>query len=180
MSLIPHLSDEAARPDVANLFNKARAAMGKVPNLFRVMAQAPVVLDVFWNAKGALGGGVLPASAQEQIAVAIAAANGCDYCLAAHTGGARAKGVSAQDAADAQSGRASDPHVAAILTLALAVNADHGRAGAAALEQARAAGLSDAEILETVAHVAVNILTNSINNIVDTTLDFPRVARVAA
>lgn len=180
MSMIPHLSDESATPDVADIFHKARAAMGKVPNLFRVMAQAPAVLDVYWDAKAALGGGVLPASAQEQIAVAVAAANGCDYCLAAHTGGARAKGVSAQDAAAAQSGRASDPHVEAILTLALAVNADHGRAGPIALEQARAAGLSDAEILETVAHVAVNVLTNSINNIVDTTLDFPRVARVAA
>lgn len=179
MSLIPHLADEAATPDVAAIFRDARAAMGKVPNLFRVMAQAPAVLDVYWDSKAALADGILPGGVQEQIAVAVAAANGCDYCLAAHTGGARAKGVSTYDAVAAQSGKASDAHAEAILALALAVNADHGRAGPAALEQAREAGLADAEILETVAHVAVNILTNTINNIVATTLDFPRVARVA-
>ncbi|WP_237359413.1 carboxymuconolactone decarboxylase family protein [Rhizobium phaseoli] len=32
----------------------------------------------------------------------MATANGCDYCLAAHAGGARAAGVNAEDRANAQ------------------------------------------------------------------------------
>lgn len=178
MSTIAPLSDAEATPDTGAIFREAKARMGKVPNLFRVMAQAPAVLAVYWDGRGALAEGVLPATVQEQIAIAVAAANGCDYCLAAHTGAGRAVGLSATDLANAQRGEASDEHAAAILALALDVNADHGRAGPSVLEQARASGLNDAEILETIAHVAVSILTNSINNIVGTSLDFPRVARV--
>ncbi|MDK4725474.1 hypothetical protein PH563_06085 [Rhizobium phaseoli] len=77
-------------------------------------------------------------------------------------------------------GRASDPKIQAILELALAINATHGQGSAPALEAAaRTYGLTDAEILETIAHVAVNILTNSVNNTVGTILDFPKVERVA-
>ncbi|KZC77802.1 carboxymuconolactone decarboxylase family protein [Sphingobium yanoikuyae] len=178
MSTIALLSDADATPDTAAIFREAKARMGKVPNLLRVMAQAPAVLDVYWDGRGALGQGVLPAKVQEQIAIAVAAANGCDYCLAAHTGAGRAAGLSAADLAGAQRGEASDGHAAAILALALDVNAAHGCAGPDILDQTRAAGLNDAEILETIAHVAISILTNSINNIVGTSLDFPRVARV--
>jgi len=96
--------------------------------------------------------------------------------LAAHTGAGRAAGLSATDLADAQRGEASDGQAAAILALALDVNAAHGRVDRDVLDQARAAGLNDAEILETIAHVAISILTNSINNMVGTSLDFPRVA----
>lgn len=180
MSTIAPLADADATPGTAAIFREAKARMGKVPNLLRVMAQAPAVLGVYWDGRGALAEGTLPARVQEQIAIAVAAANGCDYCLAAHTGAGRAAGLSATDLADAQLGRASDGHAAAVLAFALAVNADHGRTGSLALEQARASGLADAEILEVIAHVAVSILTNSINNLVGTSLDFPRVARVEA
>lgn len=180
MSAISLLADEQVGTHVAATFDKARAAMGKVPNLFRVMANAPAVLDIYTGAKASLGAGAIDPKIQEQIAIAIAAANGCDYCLAAHSGAARFAGVSAEDRAAAQRGAASDPHAAAVLTLALAVNANHGQGSAEAVDRARAAGLSDAEILETVAHVAVSILTNSINNLVGTPIDFPRVERVTA
>lgn len=180
MSTIPLIADADATADSAAIFREARARMGKVPNLLRVMAQAPAVLDVYWDGRAALADGVLPAPVQEQIAIAVATANGCDYCLAAHTGAGRFAGLSSDDLAKAQSGEAADPHVAAILALALEVNAEHGRAGLSVLDRARSAGLSDAEILETVAHAAMSILTNSINTIVGTTLDFPRVERTAA
>lgn len=76
-------------------------------------------------------------------------------------------------------GQTSDPKIQAILELALAINATHGQGAAAALEAARAYGLTDEDILETIAQVAVNILTNSVNNTVGTVLDFPKVERVA-
>lgn len=179
MSAISTLSDSEVSPQVAEIFSTAKASMGKVPNLYRVLAHAPAALDVYTRGSAFLRAGVLPAAAREQIAIAIAAANGCDYCLAAHTGAAKAAGVAADDRASAQKGRTSDAKIQAILDLALAINATHGQGAAPALEAARAHGLSDAEILETVAHVAINIMTNSVNNIVGTTLDFPNVDRVA-
>lgn len=100
MSAISTLSDNDVTPHVADVFATAKAAMGKAPTLYRVLAHAPAALDVYTRSKGFLRDGVLSAVAQEQIA--IAAANGCDYCLAAHTGRARAAGVSAEDRANGQ------------------------------------------------------------------------------
>lgn len=179
MSTITPLNDDQIIPRVAEIFTGVKASMGKVPNMLRVLANAPAAVDVYIDSKASLHGGVLTPQAQEQIAIAIAAANGCDYCLAAHTGGARAAGVSTEDRAAAQKGHASDSKVQAILDLARDINATHGQSAAPALETARAFGLSDAEILETIAHVAINIMTNSVNNIVGTVLDFPKVERLA-
>ncbi|AJY45838.1 carboxymuconolactone decarboxylase family protein [Martelella endophytica] len=180
MSAIEPLTDEQITPHVAEIFARTKASMGMVPNLYRVLANAPAALDVYTGSGATLRKGVLPAATRELIAIAVAAANGCDYCLAAHTGAARAAGVSAEDRAAAQAGRSSDGHAQAVLELALAINATHGQDATPALEAARAYGVSDAEILETIAHVAVSILTNSVNNIVGTTLDFPKVERMAA
>lgn len=44
----------------------------------------------------------------------------------------------------------------------------------------RAAGFSDAEILDIVGHVALNVLTNFYNNVAKTEIDFPVVAAEAA
>ncbi|MBC7625159.1 MAG: carboxymuconolactone decarboxylase family protein, partial [Aeromicrobium sp.] len=45
----------------------------------------------------------------------------------------------------------------------------------AELAEARSAGLSDAQIVDVVASVAVNVLTNYLNNLAGTAIDFPRV-----
>lgn len=127
MSAIPLLDDQQIDDHVAATFTKARAAMGKVPNLFRVMANAPAVLDIYTGAKATLSAGTIDPRIQEQVAIAVATANGCDYCLAAHSGAARFAGVGAEDRAAAQQGAASDPHGQAILSLALDINASHGQ-----------------------------------------------------
>jgi alkylhydroperoxidase family enzyme len=41
------------------------------------------------------------------------------------------------------------------------------------VEQVRAAGYSDGEIAEIVAHVAFTVLTNYFNKVADTDIDFP-------
>jgi len=178
MSNITALTDEVVDDHIAAIFKNARSRMGMVPNLLRVMANAPAVLDVYTNTHASLSKGILSRSIREQIAIAIAAANGCDYCLAAHTLAGKAAGITVDDLASAQRGHASDIKARSVLDLAIKINASHGRGDYEAVASARAAGLSDAEILETLAHVSISILTNSINNIVGTTLDFPPVARV--
>jgi len=44
----------------------------------------------------------------------------------------------------------------------------------------RADGLSDADIVETVGNVVVNIFTNYLNNVAETDIDFPVRRAVAA
>ena len=65
--------------------------------MMRTMAQSPAVLDAYLAFGAALHKGLLPASLQEQIALTVAEANACDYCLSAHSALGRGAGLSSDD-----------------------------------------------------------------------------------
>ncbi len=152
-----------------------KSAFGIVPNMFKAVANSPAALASLWGSFGALGSGRIGAKLGEQIAVAIADRNDCRYCLAAHTGLGRKAGASAQEMAEAQAGRSSDPRTAA--ALAFAIKVVDSRAGIAAsdVEALRMAGFDDGEIVEIMAHVALNLFTNYVNLALDVPVDFPGV-----
>jgi uncharacterized peroxidase-related enzyme len=149
------------------------AQLKSVPNLFRVAANSPAALKALVAMESALGKGALRARVREQIAIAVAQENGCDYCLSAHTAIGKMIGVTESQLADARTGRADDPKVDAILVLAVQIVRVRGDLSATDLAAARAAGVTDAEIVEIVANVALNILTNYLNIAADTEIDFP-------
>jgi AhpD family alkylhydroperoxidase len=120
---------------------------------------------------------VLNAALREQIALAVAGENHCNYCASAHTFLAKRAGVDAAEAALNLDGEASDPRTDAILRFARTVV--RSRAGwlesRNALNELRELGVSDAEIVEVLAHIGLNLFTNYFNHVVDTEIDFPRV-----
>ncbi|MNT41266.1 Carboxymuconolactone decarboxylase family protein [compost metagenome] len=143
--------------------------------MFRAVANSPAALKSMWAAFGALGGGVLTAQLGEKIAVAVADSNRCEYCLAAHTALGRKAGASAAEMAAAQAGRADDPQTAAALDFALKLVRQHGQVGDGDVAALRAAGFDDEQIVEILAHVALNLFTNYVNVAFDVPVDFPRV-----
>jgi uncharacterized peroxidase-related enzyme len=150
--------------------------LGVVPNMMRTMAQSPRVLEGYLALSGALRRGLLPATLQEQIALAVAEANACNYCLSAHTALGRRAGLSDEQLAASREGRAADATAEAALQFALAVLRHRGGVSDEELAHVRAAGFSDGEIAEIIAHVALNVLTNYFNRAADTEIDFPMVA----
>jgi len=76
---------DAAPPASQPLLENVKKQFGAVPNLFRLVANSPAALEGYLALSGALAKGTLPAPTRERIALAVAAINGCDYCLAAHT-----------------------------------------------------------------------------------------------
>lgn len=175
MSRVRPIDPATATGDRKALLDQIHGAFGVVPNMFRVVANSPAALRSMWGAFGALGSGVLPPALGEQIAVAIANRNACDYCLAAHTAIGRKHGVAAASLADAQLGRSADPKTAAALAFALALAERRGAVADAEVAALRAAGYDDEAIVEIVAHVALNLFTNYVNVALGTALDFPRV-----
>lgn len=156
-------------------FDAVERQLGVVPNMMRTMAQSPRVLEGYLALSGALSRGLLPPTLQEQIALAVAEANSCDYCLSAHTALGRRAGLSDDQLAASREGRAADAKAHAALQFALAVLQRRGGVSDEELAHVRAAGFSDAEIAELIAHVAVNVLTNYFNRVADTEIDFPRI-----
>ena len=164
---------EASRP----LLDSVKRAIGSAPNLYRLTAQSPAALQGLIGFNGALGAGALDFATRERIALVVAEANGCDYCLAAHSYLAShvAKLDPAEIAANREGG-SSDAKAAAALTFAAALVAARGKVGADAVTAVRAAGHSDAAIIEIVAAVALNTFTNYLNSALETEIDFPAAA----
>jgi uncharacterized peroxidase-related enzyme len=163
----------AAQP----LLAAVKQQLGTVPNLMKLLARNPAALEGYLSFSGALGKGALDAGLRERIALAVAEHNGCDYCLSAHTYlGQHVARLPAGELAAAREARSTDARAAAALGFARAVARQRGQVADAELAAVRAAGFDDAEVLEIVAHVALNVLTNYVNNVALTTVDFPHVA----
>lgn len=172
VSLIDPASSAAA---VKPTLDKINGAFGVVPNMFKAVANSPAALASMWGSFGALGGGKLGARLGEEIAVAVANANSCEYCLAAHTALGRKAGASSDEMAAAQAGESSDPRTQAALTFALKVVRDRGAITDADVAALKTAGFDDEGVVEIIAHVALNLFTNYVNVALNVPVDFPAV-----
>ena len=168
---------EASRP----ILETTQKQLGAVPNMFRLVSNSPAALKGYVDLQAALGGGKLSPATRERIALVVAEANGCDYCLAAHSylGKTFAKFDDVELEA-ARRGTSGDPKAAAAVAFAKALVLSRGAVAPSEIEAVRAAGYSDGEILEIVSHVALNTLTNYVNTAFGTEIDFPQVDRIAA
>ena len=157
------------------IFDSLQKALGTVPNMARVMANSPAVLQGYAQFSGALAGGSLPAKVREQIALLTAETNSCDYCLSAHSALGKLAGLSQSQIDGARNGESADKLTLGSLTLAQAVLGARGGVSEREIAAARAAGLTDGQIAEVVAAVALNVFTNYFNRAFDVDVDFPRV-----
>jgi uncharacterized peroxidase-related enzyme len=175
MNRLHQTDPEQATGKTKELFAAVHGRLGKIPNLMRVFANSPAVLEGYLNFSGALMHGALTAKLREQLALAISEINGCDYCLSAHTLSSGKVGLGPDDVRAARMGSAINDKSDAALKFARAVALERGQVSDAEVQAARSAGLSDAELVEIVAQVALNTLTNYTNNVARTILDFPPV-----
>lgn len=153
-------------------------AFGMTPNMFKAVSNSPAALQSMWSSFAALGKGRLGAKLGEQIAVAIANSNRCEYCLAAHTVLGQAAGATAEEMQAAQRGQSADLKTAAVLAFALKAVKHRAQVEAGDVNGLRELGLDDEHIVEIMAHVALNVYTNYINIALDVPVDFPKVALV--
>jgi uncharacterized peroxidase-related enzyme len=180
MPRIPQIDPSIATGETAAQLAIARKMFGGTPNLVTTAAQSPAAVGAMLSLFAHLGKSSLGPRAGEQIALAIAQSNGCGYCLSAHTAIGALHGLSPAAVAAARRAEAADPKTAALLRLAVAINHDRGHIADSDLAAARAAGLSDAEIVEVIGHVALNVFTNYLNSVAETPIDFPQVTLAAA
>jgi uncharacterized peroxidase-related enzyme len=179
MSRIDTVNPALATGKAKELLDAVQAKLGMTPNLMRVMANSPAVLDAYLKFSGALAVGALTAKQRERIALAVGQANSCDYCLSAHTALGKMSGLTASEILDARRGKADDAKAGAILAFANQVVAKRGLVSDADVTTAREAGVTDAEIAETVANVSLNILTNYLNHVAQTEVDFPAAEKLS-
>ena len=176
MPRIQPLDSATATGDAAEQLAATKKLFGSTPNMFATAAQSPATLAAMNGFFAALGKAPLGGKVGEQVAIAVAQSNGCEYCLSAHTAIGGMHKVSAANLASARHGHSDDPKAQAAITLALEIVRTKGRVSDATLSEARLAGLQDSDVVEVVGHVALNIFTNYLNNLAGTVVDFPVVA----
>jgi uncharacterized peroxidase-related enzyme len=168
---------EAAPVASQPLLQAVKKQLGIVPNLFRLVSSSPAALEGYLGMFAALGKGALPAATRERVALAVAEINACGYCLSAHAylGKNLAKLDDAEIIAN-RNGASNDPKANAAVRFAAKVAQVRGHVSDGDLQAVKAAGYSDAQVIEIVQHVALNTWTNYVNEVAKTDIDFPVVA----
>lgn len=161
------------------LLEGVQRGMGMIPNMFKTLANSSSALAGYINFNQALSGALTPLL-REQIAIAVAGFNGCDYCASAHTLLGGNAGIAEEELTANLAGQSSDDNTLAALTFARAVVEHRGQVTDDDINQIKAAAFSDAQIVEIVAVVALNLFTNYFNLVADTENDFPLVETSAA
>src|SRR6201990_1574181 len=158
------------------VLDKVEKMLGFVPNLQRLMSISPAALAGWAGLMGQLST-TLDLKTRDGIALAISEADGCNYCLAAHSYTARnlAK-IDTDEIAINREGKSADPKRQAAITFAKRLIESAGKVSDEEFEAVRKAGWTDANIIEIIALTAQFVLTNFINNAVKTPIDFPVVA----
>lgn len=167
---------QASRELLQGLEKRLGSRFSSLPNMFRLIGNSPATLEGYIGLNVALGKGQINAATRARIALAVANYNGCDYCNSAHSylGKDLAQLDDAEIAAN-RSGWSTDAKADAAVRFALKVARKRGRVDDQDVAEVRKAGYSDGELVEIVGHVALNLLTNYINEAFETPVDFPPV-----
>ena len=176
MSRLKPIDPATATGQTKNLLDTVKTKMGLVPNMTKVMANAPAVLEGYLGLSGALSAGLLDAKTREQLALVVAEDNHCNYCLSAHSAIGKMVGLSEPQILASREGHGINDRSTAALLFARQVLDSKGQVTDSQLEAVRSAAFSDGEIAEIIAHVALNVLTNYFNNATQVDIDFPKVS----
>jgi len=176
MQRIAAVNPAMAEGKAKQLLEGVKAKIGMTPNLMKTLATGPAALEAYLNFGAALATGNLDAKFREQIALVVAQANSCEYCLSAHSAIGKMVGLKPEEIATSREAHSADAKRDAGLQFVQALVVQRGMVSDQALAHVKAAGFSDGDIAEIVANVAVNIFTNYFNHVARTDVDFPRVA----
>ena len=152
----------------------------EIPNFLKTVARSPAAGMAYVLAEGALADGQLSERQREQIALAVAEINGSKYCLQAHARLGSKAGLSGDEIQSARRAAAPDPKADQMLRFTQAMVLQRGEIKDEDLSALRQAGFSDAELIEIVANIALNIFTNYLNILSKTEPDCPALANLQA
>jgi len=160
---------EASKP----LLAQVESAFGFLPNLTATLAESPAALAGYLQLSATIQEhSALGPQEQQIVMLAVSEANGCDYCMAAHSLIAGMAQVPDETVAALRScGDLSEPKPAALATFARAVVEQRGWVSEAEQEAFLAAGFSPRQLLDVVAIVALKTLSNYANHLAHTPLD---------
>jgi uncharacterized peroxidase-related enzyme len=160
------------------VYAQIKKAIGSVPNTFAaIAAHGPAALKSILAADAVLAAGSLTKRDQETIKLIVSGVAGCDYCVAAHSLLGKLAGLKPDELKNIRDGNATgDSKRDALARFVRKLAATSGTVSDDEFAAIKAAGYSDAQLVEISLAFAIIVFTNVFNRINDTEIDFPAVA----
>ena len=163
-----HSAPEASQPILAGV----RKSLGFIPNLYGVLAEAPVAAEAYSALTELTTRSSFTAAERHVVWFTNIVENDCSYCMAAHTGMAKLEGVPEQVVEATRNGVPyADPALEALREFTRSVVVNRGWVAEGELEAFYAAGFTQAQVLEVVVAVAHKVVSTYTNHIANTPLD---------
>ena len=163
---------ETAPEDSKKGMSRVKEKYGFVPNLMGVLAAAPAALNGYLALAEQLEKSSLTPAEQQVVLLSASFANQCDYCMAAHSAGAKAAHVPETAIQELREGSPiREARLDALRTFTQAVVRQKGWVSDATLEDFIDAGFNQSQVLEVLMAVAMKTLSNYTNHLANTPLD---------
>ncbi len=169
---------DSAPAESRAVMESAQQAYGMLPNLYRKMAESPALIRGYAELGSIFAGSSLSAVEQQVVLLATSAANGCSYCVGAHSVMAdMTKVPPAVTDAIRDGSPVPDARLQALRSFTQLLVAGRGWVAEADQQALLDAGYSRAQLLDVVLGVGLKTLSNYANHIMQTELDEPFAGR---
>src|SRR6266481_5371596 len=173
MSRLPPIQTNGATSEFKQSLKNGNLKLDEAPKFLQILANSPAALRAYIRADAALVRGQLTPRQRQQVALAVAEINGSSYSLSAHYDTGKSLGLTQEEMQLARNATAADPKAETMLRFTQAVVLQRGEISEEDFQALRKAGFSDAQIVEIVANIALNIFSNYFNSVARTEVDFP-------
>ena len=173
MSRLTTIQTNGNTSELKRSLKNSRLKLDEAPRFLQVMANSPASLRAYLRADAALVRGQLTPRQRQQVALAVAEINGSSYGLSAHYDTGKSLGLTHQEMQLARNAAAEDPKAETMLRFTQAVVLQRGDISDEDFQALGKAGFTDAQTIEIVANIALNIFSNYVNSVARTEVDFP-------
>jgi uncharacterized peroxidase-related enzyme len=167
------IEPDAASGKTAAIYGQVKSWMKMIPNLYKGLANSPQALEAYLALGKLVSDGSLMPVEQQIVFMVTSMHNECTYCVAAHSPGLKAVGLSAEEIMAVRHGKSSDTKLQALIVFVQEILSTKGFVSDDDLAAVRAAGYTDANIADIMVVIAQKTMSNYFNHIHQTELDFP-------
>lgn len=173
MSRVTLQSLETAPQAAVPFLETAQKNAGYIPNLLRVLANAPATLETYLTVSGLNAKASLSFAEREVVQLVAATTHGCSFCVAGHTAVAGGKAKLPEQVIEALRARDElpDARYETLAAFTRAVIATRGNVADDDYQAFRDAGFTEGQALEVILGVSLATLCNFANSFARTPLN---------
>lgn len=161
-------SPQELQPSTLEALESVRIS-GKLADVYLQFANSEPALMAYLHMEGSLREGSLSTMELEAVKLWVSEQSGCDFCLSVHSFKAKQAGIDAPQQIAIRSGNTSgNERIDALLGIAKLIYLKRGSIAREALDNARAVGLSDENLVDLSMAISTILFTNMTNHINDT------------